>query len=126
MVAKLAIFVVLSIVTTFSAYAHDSDRIAQLERELQQTKERLSVLESILREKDDENEDDIEPVTTNEGWESLANWRKLSTGMSTMDVQKILGDAHRIEGGTITAWHYENEGIVVFYEGKIKRWSEPY
>ena len=121
MVTKFAIGVVLSLVVTFGSHAQDNERIAQLEKEMQETKERLSILESILRNEIDEKGLDV----TNEGWKSLDNWRELTTGMRTEAVQKILGNAHRIEGGTITAWHYENEGIVVFYEGKVERWSEP-
>ena len=121
MVTRLAIAVILSLVATFNSYAHDSDRIEQLEREVQETKERLSILESILQNKNNEKE----LVITNDGWKSVANWRKLTTGMDTSTVQKILGDAHRIEGETIASWYYENGGRVIFYEGKVTRWSEP-
>lgn len=121
MVTKLAVAVILSLVTTLSSYAHDSDRIEQLEREVQETKERLSILESILQNKNDEKEH----VITGDGWESVANWRKLTIGMNTSTVQKILGDAHRIEGGTIAIWYYKNEGTVTFMKGKVYSWSEP-
>jgi len=121
MVTRLAIAVILSLVATSSSYAHDSDRIEQLEREVQETKERLSILESILQNKTNEKEH----VITGDGWKSVANWRKLTTGMNTSTVQKILGDAHRVQGGTLAFWNYKNGGTVTFYKGKLTSWSEP-
>jgi len=121
MVTKLAVAVILSLVTTLSSYAHDSDRIEQLERDVQETKERLSILESILQNKNNEKEH----VITGDGWKSVANWRKLTTGMNTSTVQKILGEPQRVEGGKFASWYYENGGRVFFYEGKVDRWSEP-
>ena len=121
MVKKLAVVVILSLVTTVSSYAHDSDRIEQLERDVQETKERLSILESILQNKNNEKEH----VITGDGWKSVANWRKLTTGMNASTVQKILGEPQRVDGGKITFWSYENGGNVKFYNGKLERWSEP-
>ncbi len=48
----------------------DNDRIEVLERELHETKKRVSILESMLRNKQEDNE----PVITSDGWKSLANW----------------------------------------------------
>ncbi len=48
MVKLIAIIGLLSMSVAFNANAHDSDRIAQLEKELQETKARLSKLESLL------------------------------------------------------------------------------
>ena len=121
MVTRLAIAVILSLVATSSSYAHDSARIEQLERDVQETKQRLSILESILQNKNNEKEH----VITGDGWKSVANWRKLTTGMNTSTVQKILGDAHRVQGGTFAIWHYNNGGYVSFYEGEVDSWSEP-
>jgi outer membrane protein assembly factor BamE (lipoprotein component of BamABCDE complex) len=53
------------------------------------------------------------------------NWRKLTKDMSTSDVKKILGEPHRVDGGTFTHWYYQNHGGVIFYEGKVDRWMEP-
>ena len=101
--------------------AHDSDRIDQLERDVQETKDRLSTLESKLQNKTNEKKH----VTTGNGWESVANWRKLATGMDPSTVQKILGEPQRVDGGKITFWSYENGGSVTFYQGKVDSWSEP-
>ncbi len=121
MVKKLAVVVILSLVTTVSSYAHDSDRIEQLERDVQETKERLSILESILQNKNNEKEH----VITGDGWKSVANWRKLTTGMNASTVQKILGEPHRVKGGEIAIWNYENGGTVTFLGGELYSWTEP-
>ena len=120
-VSKFVIAVVLSSVTAFNAYAHDSNRIEQLEREVQELEKRLSILESILQNETDEKE----LVVNSNGWKSVANWRKLSTGMSPSTVREILGEPKRIDGGSIAIWSYGNDGIVSFFEGKLDRWSEP-
>ena len=120
-VPRLAIAVILSLVVTFSSYAHDSDRIEQLEREVQETKQRLSILESKLRNENDEKELVIE----DDGWKSVANWRKLTYGMSTLSVKKILGDPHKIVGAKNAVWYYDNGGVVRMNDGNVDRWLEP-
>ena len=121
MVPRLAIALFLSLVVTFSSYAHDSDRIEQLEREVQETKQRLSILESKLRNKNDEKE----LVIADDGWKSVANWRKLISGMSTLSAKNILGDPHRIDGAKNAVWYYNNGGVVWIIDGNVDRWSEP-
>jgi hypothetical protein len=120
-VPRLAIAVILSSVATFSSYAHDSDRIEQLEREIQETKQRLSILESKLRNDNDEEE----LVIADDGWKSVANWRKLSSGMSALSAKNILGDPHRIDGAKNAVWYYDNGGVVRIIDGNVDRWSEP-
>ncbi|HPJ92363.1 MAG TPA: hypothetical protein PKY89_00505 [Deltaproteobacteria bacterium] len=99
----------------------DSYRIEQLEEEVQELKLRLSKLESLLSNPSKAQE----LSTSSEGWKSVVNWRKLTTGMSTSDVQKILGAPHRVNGGNITFWYYQNDGEVVFMGGKVYQWKEP-
>ncbi len=55
----------------------------------------------------------------------LVYWRKLSTGMSYHDVEKILGAPQRVKGGVYAAWYYPNGGVVGFFRGKVNSWSEP-
>jgi hypothetical protein len=128
-VPRLAIAVILSLVATFSSYAHDSDRIEQLEREVQETKQRLSILESKFKNEPDENElviaDEKELVIADDGWKSVANWRKLSFGMSALSVKKILGDPHKVVGAKNAVWYYSNGGVVRITDGNVDRWSEP-
>ena len=121
MVPKLAIVLFLSLVVTLSSYAHDSDRIEQLEREVQETKQRLSILESKLQHTNDEEE----LVISDDGWKSVANWRKLTFGMSALSVKNLLGDPHKIDGAKNAVWYYDNGGVVRIIDGNLERWSEP-
>lgn len=121
MVKTISIIGFLSLAVAFNSHAHDSDRIDQLEKEIQETKLRLSKLESLLSSPSNAEE----PVTSGEGWKSVMNWRKITEDMSTSDVQKILGEPHWVAGGTITNWDYQNGGSVVFLKGKVERWMEP-
>lgn len=121
MVKKIIIIGFLSLAVAFNSYAHDSDRIDQLEKEILETKLRLSKLESLLSNPSNAQE----PVKSGEGWKSVSNWRKLTNGMSTSDVQKILGEPDRLNGGTFATWSYQNGGRVTFYQGKIYQWMEP-
>ena len=121
MAPRLAIAVTLSLAATFSVNAHDSDRIDQLERELQEVKQRLSTLESKPQNVTDEEE----PVATKDGWKSVANWRRLILGMSELSVKKLLGDPHKIDGAKNAIWYYNNGGVVWIKDGNVARWSEP-
>jgi len=143
-VPRLAIAVILSLVATFNSYAHDSDRIEQLEREIQETMQRLSILESKLRNENDEkelviaDEEEVviadeevvieyeeEAVIADDGWKYVANWRKLSSGMGTLSAKNILGDPHKVDGAKNAIWYYDNGGVVWTVDGNIDRWSEP-
>jgi hypothetical protein len=114
-------FLLIAFAFNGNANANDSDRIDQLEKEIQEIKLRLSKLESLLSNPSKAEE----LVTSSEGWKSVMNWRKLTTDMSTSDVQKILGAPHRVNGGSITDWYYPNGGTVTFLEGKVHQWQEP-
>ena len=97
------------------------ERIEQLERDMQEVKSQISALETMLSG----NSKTKEVVIAGEGWKTLASWRKLKTGMSYESVIEILGSAHRVNGGNIADWYYENGGEVTFYSGKVYRWTEP-
>mgnify|MGYP003666086712 FL=1 len=64
-------------------------------------------------------------VTLNDGWKRLKSWRKLEAEMDYESVERILGPAHRIDGGIAANWYYENGGRVTFYRGSVQRWEEP-
>lgn len=102
------------------ANAQDSDRVDQLEKEIQAMKLRLSNLESLLAP----NNAQSAPVS-GEGWKSIVNWRKLSKDMSANDVRELLGEPERIDGGNTSFWHYPKLGQVTFFREKVERWSEP-
>ena len=107
---------------TKSNQAHlDNEELASMEIEIQELKNRILILEARLSSiKDSE-----EPVIPNEGWKVLTSWRKLKTGMDYESVERILGPAHRIDGGIIANWYYKNGGRVNFFEGSVQRWEEP-
>ena len=121
MVKTIIVVGLLSLVVAFNANARDSDRIDQLEKEIQELKLRISKLESILRSPSS----DQGIVPSSEGWKSVANWRKLSTDMDTSDVKKILGEPDRLDGGKIAEWYYKNGGRVTFFNGRVNQWKEP-
>ena len=121
MVPRLALAVIVLLTASFGSYAHDSDRIEQLEMEIQETKKRLLILESMLKSKNDEKE----PVITDDNSKSVTNWKKLATGMSTRHVQKILGYPEKVTGVKNAVWYYKNGGVVNFNDGNLASWSEP-
>ena len=98
------------------------ERVEQLERDMQEVEIRISALETKLSGISKAEE----AVMAGEGWKSLANWRKLKTGMSYESVTEILGSALRVDGGTMATWHYENYADVTFIDGKVRSWTEPY
>ena len=105
----------------FASSAQGTERIDQLDKEIQEIRLRLSKLESLLT-----GTDKTQQLTpSGEGWKSIMNWRKLSTGMAPSEVQKILGEPLRADGGVVARWHYQNGGAVMFYEGKVRQWEEP-
>ena len=121
MIKTITIIGFLSLFIAFNSYADDSDRIDKLEKEVQELKLRISKLESLLINPGAAQE----VVTPGDGWKSIANWRKLTTGMAPSDVRKILGEPQRVDGGDIAVWYYQNRGRVLFYEGKVDQWMEP-
>ena len=121
MIKTITIIAILSLGVTFNSYADDSDRIDQLEKEVQELKLRISKLESLLSDSSESKE--LAP--SHEGWKSISNWRKLSTDMGYDDVEKLLGKPQRVDGGNIAQWYYQNGGIVMFALGKVNRWEEP-
>jgi len=121
MIRTIAIIGFLSFGVAFNAYANDSDRIDQLEKEVQGLNNRISKLESLL---DDSNKPK-ELVHSNNGWKLVNNWRKLTTDMNANDVRKILGEPQRIDGGSIAFWTYKNGGKVTFMDKKVYQWVEP-
>jgi hypothetical protein len=121
MTSTISIIGFISLAFALNAHAQDSNRITQMEEEIREIKLRLLKLESMLNNPGNTQE----PATSHDGWKSVMNWRKLYKEMSTRDVQKILGEPQRVDGGNLASWHYQNGGRVVFYEGKVDHWREP-
>jgi hypothetical protein len=111
----------LSLIVACNSYASDSDRIAQLEKEIQEIDHRLSKLESLPSNPDKPQQ----PQVSAEGWKSITSWRNVTDDMNTSDVRKILGEPQRVSGGGLTIWYYQNGGTVTFLNGKVDSWDEP-
>jgi hypothetical protein len=117
---KNGLVVCLLLTLSFGSMASDTDRITQLEKEVQELKTRLSSLESPLDKAVIQK-----PTLTSEGWRKLANWRSLKKGMSFEEVRAILGEPGRIQGGTLTYWTYPDRASVTFYNDRLDGWTEP-
>ena len=118
---KTIIIGFLSLAVAFNSNAQDSDRIDQLNKEIQEIKLRLSKLESLLSNPSKAQE----VLTLGQGWKSVVSWRKLTTNRNYSDVKDILGEPHRVDGGSLASWYYQNGGRVVFFDGKVTQWTEP-
>lgn len=114
----------LLLALTGNAYGQDSDRIDQLERQVQELELRLAEIEALF----EDSSELIEVLPAEEGWQSLSNWRQLSRGMSPDEVQYLLGEPLRVQGGRFTTWFYDdtrNGSKVVFESNKVYKWEEP-
>lgn len=111
----------LPLLVALGAFANDSDRLDLLEQEIRDLKIRILKLESTLS-----NPSPAETLpAAGEGWRSVANWRKLKTGMGPGEVRKILGEPNRLDGGTVATWRYQNGGKITFISDKAHSWEEP-
>jgi hypothetical protein len=116
----LLLAIVLTL-TTFSSFANDSERITQLENQVNELKLRIQKLENPQSNASNQQKQ----VVANEGAKSIANWRKLNRGMSYNDVRGLLGEPLRIEGGGVAYWMYSNNGRVTFVRDTLSSWNEP-
>ncbi len=117
---KLIVVALLSLVT-FNSHANDGERISALEKEINAIKLRLAKVEALPID----SSSSVLPLTTKDGWKSLSNWRALKTGMSPIEVKNILGEPHRVRGGDLTFWYYQNGSSVIFLSEKVNAWTEP-
>jgi hypothetical protein len=108
-------------VATFSSFASDSERISQLENEVNELRLRIQKIENFQSNASNQQKQAV----ANEGTKSLVNWRKLISGMSYNEVRGMLGEPLRIEGGVLTYWRYSNNGSVTFMRDKLSSWNEP-
>ena len=108
-------------VATCTSFANDSQRISQLENEVNELKLRIQKLESFPPNTSNQQKQ----VVANEGAKTIANWRKLNRGMSYNDVRGLLGEPLRIEGGGVAFWMYSNNGRVTFVRDTLSSWNEP-
>jgi hypothetical protein len=114
-----AALVLVEISTT--TLANDTDRIIQLEKEVEELRVRLSALENQASQANNQTK----TVSLSDGWKYVKSWRSLKRGMSYTEVRQILGEPIRIDGGIHTYWKYRNDGVVWFYEDVLSSWTEP-
>jgi len=104
-----------------SSFASDSDRTAQLEKEVQELKNRLTKLEAVLSTASNQQKNSA----TSEGFKSLDSWRSLRVGMGPDEVRRILGEPTRVDGGLVAYWVYASRGEVTFVRDQVTQWREP-
>lgn len=118
---KNSIIGTVALTISLGCYAADSDRITQLEKEVQELKLRITSLEN----PNNKANQSPKTVTTADGWKSLTNWRSLKNGMSYDEVRAILGEPAHISGGEVAFWFYPNRGNVTFQSHQLYSWTEP-
>jgi hypothetical protein len=118
---KLCMIGIATLIVAMNSFAGDSERITQLEIEVQELKTRLSKLESSQVASSAVQK----PLASSEGWKNVSNWRTLKTGMSPDQVRQILGEPKKVDGGALADWFYPNGGAVRFYKDRLSNWSEP-
>ena len=120
LILKLGSIGFLLMIASINSYAHDVERIKKLEQDVQELRTRLNNLEtnkgSLVN---------VQKPNTPDGWQSLANWRQLQTGMSPVQVRDILGEPQRVRGGDVAVWDYQNDGSVTFIRERLRSWNEP-
>lgn len=112
---------VLIIFLGANSYANDDSRIENLELEIELLKQRQDVLEAIIRRGDHTQG----ATEQSEKAQTLANWRKLRSGMRPEEVEGILGAPQKLDGGNIANWYYSNGGHVIFMADELFKWHEP-
>ncbi len=117
----LALAISLALIS-LNSIASDSDRISQLEKEVQELKLRLTNLEAPQGNTSNRQKS----LSTSDGWKTLANWRSLKKGISYDEVRATLGEPDKVRAsGPLTFWYYLNRGDVKFYENRLDGWTEP-
>jgi len=124
----------LMLTTSLASHANDSDRIAQLEKQVQELKLRLTNLESQRGTAEHppqhkataSNREASRPAASKTDQKLLAKWQRLERGMSPDGVRAILGEPLKIQTNTaFTYWDYANKGSVTFSHGRLNGWIEP-
>lgn len=117
----ILVFLLILIFTNFLS-ADQSNDIKRLETRIAELEKRVTKLESLLQTSDKSE------INYSEKWKNRSLWRKLKIGMTKYQVETILGEPRKINGGSITTWKYSKDSwhsYVQFYEGKLDTWTEP-
>jgi hypothetical protein len=130
----------LLLTSSLPSHANDSERITQLEKQVQELKLRLNNLEAqgsvgaqqrnAAASKTDGSRPTASaqqaPAAPKTDVAVLAKWRGLERGMSPESVRAILGQPQKTQtNSTFTYWDYPNQGSVTFAHGRLNGWTEP-
>ena len=103
------------------SFAQEED-ISILRQKIDALEAKILELENILGECSELG------ATSEYGWQSKKNWRRLEVGMADTKVKSILGEPTKVIQGIQDLWYYPNiyGGYVSFgKDGKLAGWNEP-
>jgi len=86
-------------------------KIKMLEDELRNRDERIKRLEAILGGNQVNSEQRV--IVSGLAWQNPANWRKIRVGMSSSQVESIVGKPSKVETDVI-GW------VTLFYQGEVQ------
>ena len=98
-------------------------RVVLLERNVASLELRVLELEALIKNEPSQ----VQPVAESPKGQGLANWRRLSRGMTMDAVRGLLGEPESVMAfPSITTWQYPNGASVDFSsENKVQGWMEP-
>jgi hypothetical protein len=101
-------------------------RIDLLERRTADLEQRVRELEALIKVEPSRDR----PVPASANWRDLANWRRLSRGMTMDQVRALLGEPEKVDANSLVTWWYWDfaSGAYVQFDtssGKLDGWSEP-
>ena len=111
----------LSLLLVQGSNAQEKD-ISKLRQKIDALEEKILKLENLLGECSELG------ATSEFGWQSKKNWRRLEVGMANTKVKSILGEPTKVIKGIQDLWYYPNiyGGYVSFdKDGKLAGWNEP-
>ena len=120
---NLLLICCLILLLTNTLFADQSSEIKKLEARIVELEKRVTKLEALL-ETSSKSE-----IKYSEKWKNRSLWRKLKIGMSKYQVEILLGEPRRIDGGSVlTYWYYAEYGThseVHFSDNGVFGWTEP-
>ena len=103
----VAAIVLFAVVIPASAQADAEKRLDDLEG-------RVKALETVSQL--------VEPAPST----TRSAWRKVAKNMSPEQVRALIGEPDHIDNGLFETWYWKSGGLVVFVDGGLHRWSEPF
>ena len=126
-VALLATLAAASISAVAAAQGTPIDslnrRVSLLERSVAVLEQRVRELQALVKS----DSSQVQPVVEPSKGQGLANWRRLSRGMTMDAVRRLLGEpVSVIAFPTFTGWQYPDGASVTFNsENQVQGWMEP-